>query len=296
MKSPSTWHPAALEVAVVSWFLKPAPVATLSFIRICMGLIMVTCMLQYAPDVQWMWGYDGLLANTLLDYADHPLRHHTVLVFTLLTISSLCFTVGFATRVTGITAAVCQGIIGSSSYMHSWGWSTVMPVILAIVALSPARNAWSVDAWLAARRGRPLPSVAPRWALRLLQVHVMGIYIAASWHRFDDPGWINGEMVYAAVANSMYSRLPYFDPHPYKGLFVVLTYATELIEVVAPFFLWVRKVRVPVVVGLILVHLGLELSATIGYWQFMMMSLLWVFLPAAWAERALHRLPKHASA
>ena len=190
-----------------------------------------------------------------------------------------------------IIAAVGQAMIGSTFYVHSWGWSTVMPVLLFLLAISPARNAWSVDAWIAARRGRPLPMVAPRWTLRLLQVHVMVVYISASWHRFDDPGWINGEMVYAAVANSMYTRLPYLDPQPYKALFVVLTYATEVIEVVSPFFLWIRRTRIPVAIGLILVHLGLELSATIGYWQFMMMALLWVFLPVSWAERVLRPLP-----
>jgi len=279
-----------VELAVVDWFLKPAPVATLALIRIMLGLVMVACMVQYIPDVEWLFGYDGLLANVLKRYPDHPLRHHTWLVFGLLTVSSVSFTLGFATRISGLTAAVMQATVASSGYFHSWGWSTVMPVVLAIVALSPGRNAWSVDAWIAERRGRPLPRVAPRWSLRLLQVHVMAIYIAAGWHRINDVGWINGEMVYAAVANSMYTRLPYIDPQPLKPVFSVMTWATEIIELVAPFFLWVRKARVPVALGLVLLHLGLELSATIGYWQFMMMTLLWVFLPVSWAEGALRRL------
>lgn len=40
---------------------------------------------------------------------------------------------------------------------------------------------------------------------------------------------------------------------------------------------------------------ALELSATVGFWQFMMMCLLWVFLPASWAERVLRRPPNHAA-
>jgi len=278
------------EARVIEWFYTPASVAPLAFVRFGLGLVLVLSVASYLPHAEWLWGEDGFSANTFSSYAQHPLRYHTELILGLLLVSSACFAVGFATRWTGLLAAVLQAVTGSTGYVHTWGWSTVMPVVVAIVALSAAGNRWSVDAWLAARKGRTLPAVAPAWALRLLQVHVAVVYVSASWHRYNDPGWINGEMVYAAVANGMYTRLPYLDPQPFQGLFIFLTYATELIEMVAPVLLWVKRVRTPLVIGLMGLHLGLELSAIIGWWQPMMLTLLVVFLPPGWSARVLDRL------
>lgn len=267
-----------LESVVLGWFHRPAPVDTLSLIRIGLGLVLVLSVVQVLPDVDWLWGPDGLLRYLLARYQDHPLSNYTWTVVTLLLVSSVLFTVGCFTRLAGVTAAVMQAVVASSEYYHTWGWVSVMPPLVFILAMSPARNAWSVDAWLARRRGRPLPAEAPQWALRLLQVHIAAIYIAAAWHRIDDDGWRNGEMVHAALTNSMYSRFPYLDLEPWKPLLKWLTWGTEAIELVAPVALWIRRLRVPLVLSLMALHLGLELTSTIGYWQFMMLTVLWAFL------------------
>lgn len=290
MKQPSRL--ARFEQALVHWFLAPGPITNLVVVRIGLGLVLLASVLQYWPDIHWHWGYDGLLAHFIpSDYGDHPLRHHTTLIFATLGVSATMFALGFATRVSGLVAACMQAIVASTWYLHSWGWTTTIPLLVAVVALSPARNGWSVDAWIARKRGKPLSGIAPVWGLRVIQVHIMVIYISAAWHRIDDPGWIQGEMVYAAVANSMYSRLPYIDPAAIKPLLIMLSYATEIIELVAPLLLWNRRARVPVALGLMALHLGLEVSATIGYWQYMMLTLLWVFLPDHWARRLLSKVP-----
>jgi len=279
------------EAALLHWFFAPASVAPLAAIRIALGAILVLSVVQAVPHIEWVWGGDGLLRHATQSYPSHPMVGHAPLVFGTLALSAACFSVGLATRVSGLVAAGAQATIASAGLWHSWGWTNAIPVFVAIVAVSSARNMASVDAWWARRRGRPLPTVTPRWAVRVLQVHVAVVYIAAGWHRIDDRGWIAGEMVYAAVANSMYTRLPYIDPQPLKPLFSLLTWATEALELAAPILLWARRTRVPTVLALMALHLGLELSAIIGWWQYMMLAMLVVFLPSAWPERVLAPRP-----
>lgn len=279
-----------MEDQLDAWFFADVSVAPLAWMRLGLGLVAALSTLQYLPHAQWVWGDGGFLESALIGFRDHPMHRWTAPVLWTLVGASLSFAVGFATRATGLLTAVLLAVLGSSGYAHTWGWSTVMPPMVAILSLSAAGGAWSVDHWLAARRGRVLPGVTPRWALRLIQLHVTAVYISASLHRINDRGWRNGEMVYAAVANGMYTRFPYLDPHPLKPLFMVLTWSTELIELAAPVALWVPRIRIPVALGLMAVHMGLEASAIIGWWQPMMCTVLWAFLPPGWAARLLGAL------
>jgi uncharacterized membrane protein YphA (DoxX/SURF4 family) len=279
-----------IEGRLLEWFFTDESIAPLVVVRIGLGLVAVLSTLQYLPHVEWLWSEDGFLAMSLQSYQIHPLRFHTNLVFGTILVSSACLTVGLATRASGLLAALSMAVLGSSGHFHTWGWSTVMPALLGIVALSPGRNGWSVDAWWSARRGTVLPLVAPCWAMRLLQVHVAVVYLSASWHRYNDRGWIHGEMVYAAFANGMYTRFPYVDPQPFKPIFTVLTYATEALELAAPIALWLRQTRILFALALLGLHVGLEAVAIVGWWQPMMIVLLVVFLPPSWSRRGLDGL------
>ena len=150
-----------IEGRIVDWFFTDGPITALVVVRIGLGLVAFCSTLEYLPHVHWLWSEHGFLAETLVSYQVHPLRFHTELVFAAILLSSAFLTIGLATRASGLVAALSMAVLGSSGYSHTWGWSTVMPAVLAIVALSPARNGWSVDAWWAARRGRWLPTVAP---------------------------------------------------------------------------------------------------------------------------------------
>ncbi len=55
----------------------------------------------------------------------------------------------------------------------------------------------------------------------------------------------------------------------------------------APFLLWIPRTRLVVTLSLMTMHLGLELGASVGWWQPMMLMMLVVFLPPSWSERVL---------
>ncbi|MCB0403714.1 MAG: HTTM domain-containing protein, partial [Bdellovibrionales bacterium] len=127
--------------------------------------------------------------------------------------------------------------------------------------------------------------------LRLIQLHVCAMYVAAAWQRLDDPNWLGGSMVFAAMTNIIFSRLPNIDWHQWKNALAFFTYAALILEVAAPILLWRKKWGLWCVVGLVAMHAGLELFTMTGYWQYMMSLMLVCFLPDSFSKKALELIP-----
>jgi len=160
----------------------------------------------------------------------------------------------------------------------------MFPAFCLYVTLCPSGKAWSVDAWRKARRGsKPsdaLPSFSP-WPLRLLQVHVVMMYTTVGWPRLTQPGWLNGEQVFHAMADTRFARwdLDWFALFP---LLTVATYFALFMEPAASLLLPIKKTRRWAALGLLGLHIGLELTVDIEMWQFLMSAVVLSFLPDHW--------------
>lgn len=277
--------------AVYDWFFGPADVHALVLSRIILGGLMLACYLLWGPYMSWYYGQDGLLTYLLhMDPGDLPVtQQHMWPIFGALVLCAAAFMLGLFTRVSGVGLALCHWLFIRQGIFHSWGWSETVTLPILYVAFSGANRWLAVDAWLRTRRGIALPEQAPAWAMRLFQFHVSMIYVAAAWHRIDDVGWIRGEMVYEAMTNGWYSRLPYVDFRPMQPVLALLTWGTELLELSAPLGLWWRRSRHWYVLGLAGMHTGLHLGASVGMWQPMMIAGLISFADPQLVRRLLTR-------
>ena len=69
------------------------------------------------------------------------------------------------------------------------------------------------------------------------------------------------------------------------------TYAAMVLEVLAPFCLWIPRLGVLWAYGLIALHATLELTTNLGWWSHTMIASLLCFLPPEHLQAALRRLP-----
>lgn len=268
--------------AVYRWFYAPKPVHAISVTRALLGFILFFCYLIYTPDMEWYYGSDGLLVYMLnLEPPYTVTQAYLWPLFAGVLVSAVCFGVGLFTRPAGLCLAILHYLFVRFGVMHTWGWAETIPLYIVYVSLSGANRWLSVDAWWAARRGRPMRPEAPAWALRLLQFHVAMVYVAAAWHRIDDRAWIYGEIVYEALSNAWYTRLPGVDFQPVKPLLSLATWATEAAELSAPIALWIPRLRPYWVLALITLHAGLQVGASVGWWQPMMIAGLVSFVDPA---------------
>ena len=169
--------------------------------------------------------------------------------------------------------------------MHTWGWWSLIGCFLVWLIVAHSGSRASVDALLRRKRGKPTPADISIWPVRMIQLHVVCVYIAAAYARLFYDGWFDGGMIFETLANASYVRFTTVDWYAAKPLLFALNYIVWLAELLAPLLLWVPRCRTLMACTLIAFHLGLEISATIGWWQILMAIMLMTFLPVPWVER-----------
>lgn len=283
-------------LAVQSWYFDPAPVAPLVVCRMGLGLIMVLAYAFYWPHVEPVFGARGLSAY--LGDGTALIHRHTWWVYWTLIVAASAFTVGLLTPVAGMVTIACHLSFLEATRLHTWGWAPTVPAFLFYTSISPAWARCSVDRWILDRvrrkRGKPAVEMnrAPAWPMRLMQVHIAATYVGAAWHRIHDGAWWRGEMVYEALTFTFFARFPDLDWFAMRPVLALACWAVWLLELSAPLLLWVPRTRVVWALGLMAMHAGLELTATIGWWQYMMMVVLFVFLPADWSEAIVGKVAR----
>ena len=281
-------------------------------LRISLGLVLLACYamrLAYVPELYGPEGFAGPAYTAPLEL-ERPLSRNLLAPFyvlqhvnsptlvgtlyALLLASSLAFAAGAFTRWSGSAALLLHLTFYARNPWAYWGWAEIITPLLLYTILAPSGRQLSFDAWRRRRRsGEPAAPVAawsgPAWPLRLVQIHVCTQYLAL-WPRLDSPNWLEGRQLFAALVNRHFGRLE-FDAMPYLALLEVMTVVALLLELAAPLLLWVPRVGPLWALALIGLHLQIELSSTVGWWNWALIPALTAFLPAAWLVRAFSLLP-----
>jgi hypothetical protein len=267
------------------WFSKK-PIEPLVIARIGLGASMFFAYLLYTPFIERLFGSEGL-GNYLLG-SDFTIRESTWFYYWFTLVSAACFTVGLATPLSGIALILGHLTFIEPGRFFSWGWVPTAPAFIWYLSIGPCGRAFSLDSWISKRFfGHRFATMTPGWSMRLIQVHIIAVYIGASWHRLDDVAWWRGEMVFDAVEYAYYSRFPNVPWSSLKILLVPANYLVWFLELAAPIGLAFKPTRIWFAGSLWAMHLGLELTSTIGWWQCMMMSVLFTYFPSAWSKALL---------
>ncbi|NNE11360.1 MAG: HTTM domain-containing protein [Ilumatobacter sp.] len=271
---------------------RPVSTRSLGVVRILVGAVTVMHL--------WPLLRDALGGDT---YHDHFHHHYIAWMpelgpagFTVLlavgVIAALCTSLGAATRVATATTfgVVAYHLVQSTTHVHNN--RAYLVAVLLILAMAPAGRSFSVDAWLAARRGAPLEPTAPAWPLWLLRFECALVYAASGFSKLIDPDWFGGAVTWGRVAaqEAMVrdSLLPDLvvdllvdrSFHTFAAKFIVLT------ELFIAAGLWWRRTRPAAIVVAIVFHIMIELSAQVQVFSYLALSVLFV-----WAEPALPRRP-----
>lgn len=290
----------------VEWFFGPQPLHALVAARIGFGLLLFFAYLNRLPDVQQLFGPQGvsgvdlfrrapqLPRGRILESSFHLLQHVDSagliwLLYGALLVSSLAFALGAWTRTAGITTLVLHSLFQGRDYAAFSDWAVMIKPWLLFVVLAPVGRYASLDAW---RRGTWTPALpvsgwlAPSWPLRLLQIHLCGMYALPGWSRIHDPVWLRGEMVFQILNDRWWGRFD-VDWAPWAPVLHVLTWMVLVLEPLAPILLWVPRIGTLWCLGLIGMHLSMELLTNAGMWQPMMLTALLAFLPPSWVAHLL---------
>jgi hypothetical protein len=203
-------------------------------------------------------------------------------------LAGVALTAGASPRIAAVVLLV--GIIAFTRrdpYVLNSG-DILLRVLAVYLIFAPSGESLSWDRW---RRDRAhfweFPERAP-WAMRMLQVQLSVIYLAAVWAKLQGDVWRNGTALSFALRMTDQLRVP--NPGFVAGsplLVEWLTFGTLLVELSIGLFVWNRRARWWVLGAGFLMHLGIEIFIMVGFFSIGMWVLYLVFLPPERTERTV---------
>jgi hypothetical protein len=286
----------ALRRAWGSWqqfFFEPQPTSTLAIFRIAFGLVVTAWTLTQLPYLFDFYGPQGILPTPpkvgpgqwgLLNMVTSVPAVAMVWMATLL--AAVALTIGMSPRIAAIV--VLLGIMAferrNPELLNSG--DVLLRVMAVYLVFAPSGAALSWDRW---RNDRAtfweFPLRAP-WAMRMLQIQLSVLYLAAVWAKMQGNAWSQGTAVSFALRMLDQTRFP---PPSFVSTSVLLTewftFGTLIIELAIGVLVWNRRAR-PWVLGLgALMHLGIEITIMVGFFSIAMWCFYLVFVPPETAAR-----------
>jgi hypothetical protein len=212
--------------------------------------------------------------------------------------ASVLLAIGWRTRTATIILYVLQVSMVHSNRLVINGEDLVMRMALLFACFAPLGARYSIDRWLKARAGVPLPPPARVWPLRLIQVNTAMVYALSLPAKLKlDPAWLSGDALYWVLVNDTWSRFPWPTLAYAAPVSFALTWGTILAEGSFPVLVWFRRFRLPMTLALMSLHLGIAVTLrNVTFFSLAMVSCLMLFVPGRLLERTLGEGPSRLRA
>jgi hypothetical protein len=133
------------------------------------------------------------------------------------------------------------------------------------VLLTNGGLVWSVDSWMAAKRGQSTEhELQPIWPLRLAQYQIGVMYFAAAIWKLFHSAWRDGTALHYVLNYNSFQRVPIEVPPAAEPVLAALTYLTVIWELLFLPALLTRRTRNAAIAIGIAMHLGMWALMDIG--------------------------------
>jgi hypothetical protein len=226
------------------------------------------------------------------------------------------FTLGFCTRLASALAWLAALSYINRPYVGIYGVDAVMIASLFYLMIGPSGAALSLDRlfarWWARRRARaagqpvqapsaPPPLASANFALRLLQIHLCVMYLFAGLAKMQGGSWWNGTAIWVPMADAELAPLHYpfaLDALRYLAQHRLLlelvtaggTLATLVIEISYAFLIWNRRLRWPMLIGVLLLHVSIGMCMSFLTFSAAMLAMGVAFIPPESVHGMLRKL------
>jgi hypothetical protein len=276
---------------VVAWnrfWFQPVETSTVALFRVAFGLLAIGYTLSLAPVLFAFYSddgilpaqptYSGTLAWGMLGF--FPSDASVVLFYFLLLVGTIALLVGFRARLAALVVFVCLISFGRRDPWVLNSGDLLMQVLAFYMLFMPSGTALSVDRWLGEpRRFWEFPARAI-WPLRLVQVQVSILYLAAVWAKVRGVTWNDGTAVSYAFRIDDVARFPV--PGFVTDSLVLanlLTYGTLAVELSIGILVWNRVLRPWVLLLGVGLHLGIDYAVRVGFFSYAVLLAYIAFIP-----------------
>jgi uncharacterized membrane protein YphA (DoxX/SURF4 family) len=201
--------------------------------------------------------------------------------------------VGFKTRPAALVCFILMVSMQNRNFAILNSGDTLMRCLLFLLIFAPSHVRYSLDAWLARRTGAPFDPEVSRLMIRLLQLQFSLVYLATTLFKLKGYDWVDGTAVYYTSRLVNFQRIVLPVVFDIPALVKFATWSALFIEFAMGSLIWVRELRLWVLLSGILLHLLIEVSMSIGFFEWVMMSAYILFLESnelRWFQERLRRL------
>jgi hypothetical protein len=280
------------------WFA-PVPTSTFALYRIAFGVLAFFWALSLAPSLFAFYSRSGILPERP-DYGSSwdwsvfdlfPGDLAVTIVYFLLFVAALMLIVGLKTRLAALVVFVCLISFGRRNPWVLNSGDLLVFVLAFYMLWMPAGESLSVDRWLRDRRGLWEFGTRAVWPLRLVQIQVSVLYVAAVWAKVRGTTWNDGTAVSYAFRMADLERFPV--PHFVTDTVLianVLTFGTLAVELSLGILVWNRVLRPWVLLAGVSLHLGIDYAVRVGFFSWAVLVAYIAFVPPGAASTFLVRV------
>lgn len=263
----------------------------LAVVRIGFALVMLMNFAILYPDLDTWYGEQGLYpaeaaasralpqqwsALRFISPADPDAETWLHGLYWLTIASAGLLLVGLLSRLNALVLFVMLVSFQNRNPLILDGEDTVMRLVGFYLLLMKSGRAWSLDSFLARRFASHSPdgcALAPAWPLRLLQLQMVVIFVAAALFKLGGRAWIEGTALsYVCRLDDTFGRLPLPDFVFETPLLVrLMSWSAIAVELIAPLLLWFKETRRTALVVIVLFHLANEYTMALFLFHWIML-------------------------
>jgi hypothetical protein len=277
-----------IERALESWerfWFAQRETSTLALIRITFGVLMLAWAISLSTNLLTFFGPTGIITAQPQTEAWGILRWFpsesaVLALYAILLLAAICTIFGLATRLATLALFVCViSFERRNPFVFNSG-DAVIRNLSFFLMLAPAGAALSLDRLRRNRSNFWSFPVRSHWPIRLMQIQLCVIYLAAVWAKVRGVTWNDGTAVSYALRIDDLARFPL--PHfvAESPLIVSLaTYGTLAVELAIPILVWNRKARPWVLLAGIGMHMTIDYRIMVGFFSYAIILMYLSFLP-----------------
>jgi len=268
------------------FFLQPEAPTSIALFRILYGALIVADLILLRPDWLIWLGPRGLVGletarqmepGTRLNlFALLPASNAWVnAFFWFFVLWAVLLTLGVMTRASSIIVFLCLASMQQRDlYIVSSG-DTLLRVAGFFLMFAPAGAALSVDRLWRIWQGRETAEVRPRppWAQRMIQIELALVYFATFCLKMQGSTWRDGTALYYVYHLDQFRHFPVPSWVLKPALVRVQTWLTLAVEFSLGTLVWVRRLRYPILLLGIGLHLSIEYSMNIPLFEWTMLAM-----------------------
>jgi hypothetical protein len=278
------------------FFFEPADTLPLALCRIVHGVVALLTAAFLFPDRYVWFGNRGLISSataadlvvpitSLFRWVDDPERWVTPLLVVMM-LAGATLAAGLFTRTSSAIVFVILMALHHRAPMILNGADVLLRINTLLLAFSHAGASLSLDRLLHPERS----TLQPPWAQRLMQIQLSVAYAGTLLWKLRGAPWIDGTAVYYVMSVAQFQKWRsggFFVP---LILSKIATWGTLVIEAASATLIWTARFRYIVIAAAVLLHLAMDLTLNIPFFEWLMIGTLVLFSEGPEVRRGLQRV------